>query len=184
MRQGQPTGEILRLTGGMCTEETPKQNGPTEETKMQLTHSKPVKGFTMIELMVAVAIVGVLAAVALPVYRDYVLRGQLTDAVTGLSTMRAQMERHFQDNRTYATAGSFTTPCKAAESSRTFGSFLVSCTADPTATAYTLQAVGSGSTSGFTYTVNQLEAKATTAIPSGWGSTCATKWLLRKGQAC
>ena len=61
--------------------------------------------------MITVAIVGILAAVAYPSYRDYIVRGQLVDATTALATYRADMERHFQDNRSFATVGAFTTPC-------------------------------------------------------------------------
>ncbi len=68
------------------------------------------RGFTLIELMITVAIVAILAAIALPSYRDYILRGQVVDATNGLAGMRADMERFFQDNRTYATTGTFTTP--------------------------------------------------------------------------
>ncbi len=118
----------------------------------------PASGFTLIELMIAVAIIGILAAVAIPQYRDYVTRGRLTDGVAGLSTMRAQMERHFQDNRTYK-----------------------SCSPDPTDTKFTLQAKGSGSVSSFTFTVNEAGVQATTASP--W-TTCASKWITKRGETC
>ncbi|MBC7938818.1 MAG: prepilin-type N-terminal cleavage/methylation domain-containing protein, partial [Chitinophagaceae bacterium] len=59
-------------------------------------------GFTLIELMITVAIIAILAMVAVPSYRDHILRGQLVDATNGLSSVRANMERHFQDNRSYA----------------------------------------------------------------------------------
>ena len=140
-------------------------------------------GFTLIEVMITVAIVGILAMVALPSYRDYILRGQLTDASNGLATIRAQMERHFQDNRSYATVGTFTTPCAAAVATRTFNLFVVSCSGTPTATAFTLQAVGSGNVSGFTYTITQADVRATTAAPTGW-NTCATGWMVKRGQVC
>ena len=138
------------------------------------------RGFTLIELMVAVAIVAILAGIGYPSYRDYIVRGQLSDAVSGLATVRAQMERHFQDNRTYATVGAFTTPCATATG---FNNFTVSCPATPTASAYILQAVGTGPASGFTLTVNEADNRATTAAPSGW-TTCGTRWILRKGEAC
>jgi len=141
-------------------------------------------GFTLIELMITVAIVGILTMVAYPSYRDYLLRGQLVEATNGLATLRAQMERHFQDNRTYATAGTFTTPCAATDvTTRTFGTFVISCAATPTDTAFTLRAVGSGSTAGFTFTITQQDVRATTAAPSGW-NTCATGWMLKRGQTC
>ncbi len=142
------------------------------------------RGFTLIEVMIAVAIVGILAAVAYPSYRDYVVRGQLVDATTALSTFRADMERHFQDNRTFATVGTFVTPCALTDAAaRTVGNFVISCSGTPTATAYTLQAVGSGPVSGFTFTITQQDVRATTAAPTGWG-TCTTRWILRKGQTC
>jgi len=142
------------------------------------------RGFTLIEVMMAVAIVGILTAIALPNYRNHIVRGALTDAVNGLATMRAQMERHFQDNRSYATTGTFTTPCASADAStRTFGNFVISCLGTPTATAFSLQALGSGNVNGFTFTINQSDVRATTAAPSGW-TTCATGWMTRRGQTC
>ena len=146
-------------------------------------HRAGQAGFTLIEVMITVAIVAILAAVALPSYRDYIVRGHLADASNGLATIRAQMERHFQDNRTYATVGAFTTPCAAAAATRTFNLFEVSCSGTPTANAFTLQALGSGAANGFTFTITEADVRATTAAASGWG-TCATKWILRKGATC
>ena len=144
-------------------------------------------GFTLIEVMITVAIIGILAAVALPSYRDYVLRGQVVDATSGLSAMRADMERHFQDNRTYASVGAtFITPCAVTpESKRKVGSFTLSCDGDPTATAFKLQAVGNGTTNGFTYKVDQTNTRSSAApSSSGWTTTCDSAWILKKGQAC
>ncbi len=148
------------------------------------TPARAAGGFTLIEVMITVAIVSILAMVALPNYRAYILRGQLANATNGLATLRAQMERHFQDNRTYATSGTFTTPCATTDAStRTFGNFVVSCSGTPSATAFTLQAVGSGATNGFTFTITEADVRATSAAPSGW-NTCTSKWLLKKGEAC
>lgn len=142
-------------------------------------------GFTLIELMITVAIIGILSAIAIPSYRDYVLRGHISSAVTGLSTVRAQMERHFQDNRTYATSGTFITPCDVTPATgRTFENFVVSCAATPTALAYTLRAVGSGPANGFTYTITHADARATTAVGATGYATCATKWIVKKGDTC
>ena len=137
-------------------------------------------GFTLIEVMIVVAIIGILAAIAIPAYRDYVLRGQIVDATNALSALRANMERQFQDNRQYTTQGTFTSPCAATS---VVGTFTVSCPT-LTATTFTAQAVGSGATSGFTYTVDQQNTHATTALGASWGAACATTWITKKGQAC
>ena len=153
------------------------------DSRHPLSRRSASAGFTLIEVMITVAIIGILAMVALPSYRDYILRGHLVDASNGLATIRAQMERHFQDNRSYATVGTFTTPCAAAAATRTFNLFVVSCSGTPTATAFTLQAVGSDNVNGFTFTITEADVRATAAAPTGW-NTCATGWMLKKGQVC
>ncbi len=141
--------------------------------------------------MVTVAIVGILAAIALPSYRDYVLRGQLVDATNLLSAARANMERYFQDNRTYAKVSStIFPPCDplASTAARTQGSFVLTCTAPaaPDANTYTLTATGSGTASGFAYTVTQADVRTTTiASPAPWPAVTATPcWIMKRGQTC
>src|ERR1700760_3596679 len=93
--------------------------------------ARHARGFTLIELMVACAIVGILTAIAYPSYRNYVIRGQLVDATNGLSGMRANMERFYQDNRTYIGTSS---PCNTASAS---GKLQLSCSAS-SASSFTL----------------------------------------------
>ena len=134
------------------------------------------QGFTLIEIMIAVAIVAILASVGLPAYQDYVMRSRLIDATNSLSTMRARMEQHFQDNRTYLTSGAIAAPCLTTE---TAGTFNVSCTAaNLTATTYTITAQGTGSTSSFTYTIDQNGTQRTTA--SYWGVTSNNCWVTKR----
>lgn len=150
-----------------------------------MSHALPrQRGFTLIEVMIVVAIIAILASIAIPSYRDYIIRGQLTEATTALQSYRAMMERYFQDNRTYAAKGGFTPPCRTGDdASRTVGKFVITCTGDLTVEAYTLLATGTGSLSEFKMTVNQKDEKATTAAPGNWGQ-CPTHWILKRGQTC
>ena len=59
-------------------------------------------GFTLIEVMMAVVIIGILAAIAFPSYREYVLRGHRSEGVALLSEAAARQERYYAQNNTYA----------------------------------------------------------------------------------
>ena len=62
---------------------------------------KKQHGFTLIELMIAVAIVGILAAIALPNYTEYVKRASRAEAVAALLDAANKEEQYFVDNREY-----------------------------------------------------------------------------------
>jgi type IV pilus assembly protein PilE len=140
------------------------------------------RGFTLIELMITLLIVAILSGIAYPSYRNYVIRGQIVDATQGLSTLRANMERFYQDNRTYATVGAFISPCA---NPYVVGTFTLQCVGTLDANNFTAQAQGTaGQLVGFVYTVNQLDVQTTTITspaPSAWIITCATSWSTKAG---
>lgn len=138
--------------------------------------NKITRGFTLIEVMIVVAIIAILASIALPSYQEYILRSRLVEGTNELSAMRARMEQYFQDNRTYVATGAFTPPCLTPQ---TAGTFSVSCAAgDITATTYLITATGSDTTADFVYTINAQGTRATTG--SSWGHTCSTTWLMKR----
>ncbi|MBS1230993.1 MAG: pilE [Proteobacteria bacterium] len=147
------------------------------------------RGFTLIEVMVVVAIVGILAAIAIPSYSDYVTRSRIAHATSGLAARRVMMEQFFQDNHAYYRAAAGATPelrspaCPAAtDTSETYFDF--ACPAAALSdTTYTLTATGKDSMTGFTYTVDQVPVRSTTAVPAGWTAN-ASCWVTNKGGAC
>ena len=133
---------------------------------------KRLKGFTLTELMVVVAIISILATVALPAYNDYVTRGRLVEASSTLADGRVKMEQFFQDNRAYDAAGS---PCPA-----TTQYFNYNCVT-PTAITYTLTASGiAPPLDAFSYTINEANTR-TSNTPWGNSTSC---WVMKKGGAC
>jgi prepilin-type N-terminal cleavage/methylation domain-containing protein len=136
-------------------------------------------GFTLIELMVTVTVVGILSVIAVPNYREHVLRSQITEATQALADARASMEQHYLNQRSYV-GGPCTTP-------RTVGAFTLTCSTTPTAEVYQVTATGSQSTSGFTFAIDHHGTRKTLALPSGWGNVPTggyTCWIARKGQTC
>jgi type IV pilus assembly protein PilE len=152
---------------------------------------KKSPGFTVIELMIVVAVVGILAAIAIPNYNEYVIRSRITGAVATLSDMNVKLEQYFQDNRTYAGACANNTvaplPPAAANSYFTF-----SC---PTlnANSYDVLADGQGVMAGFKYHVDMNIAvggvnhsgKRTESLGSGWGGAPNNNcWISSKSGSC
>jgi type IV pilus assembly protein PilE len=133
-------------------------------------------GFTLVELMVTVAIVGILTAVAVPMYGDYVTRSRLTEAFTALGAAQPAAEQFWPNDRTYA---NFNNAASFPGASDNFSYAL----SDATASTYTLTATGKGKMNGFVYTINQSGKRTTTGSPAGWG-TSTDCWVDHKGGKC
>jgi type IV pilus assembly protein PilE len=156
---------------------------------------KRQQGFSLMELMIAVVIVGIISAVAIPNYRDYVTRSRIPEATAGLGDIRVRMEQFYQDNKTYPTGGCVVAPTAPLLNQlqvplgQNFGFDCGAAAALPTGTTYTLKATGKGSMSGFLYTIDQFNGRATTfsgtAAANGWTSASPNNcWVTAKGGKC
>lgn len=135
----------------------------------------PQQGFTLMEVLVTIVIVGILSAVAVPAYTDYVTRSRTAEAFTALGAAQANAEQFWSNTRSYVDfddASAF----PAATPNFTY------TLSNATPSTFTITATGRAKMTGFIYTIDQSGARATTATPS-WGTNGAC-WVDRKGGTC
>ncbi|MFO1218192.1 MAG: type IV pilin protein [Burkholderiaceae bacterium] len=136
-------------------------------------------GFTLIEVMITIAIVAILATVALPSYRDHVRRSQANDATATLAAGRTRMEQYFQDNRNYGpTAG---TACGPTAPTSKY--FTYSCSTSNSGANFVLQATGTPGGTTHTYTISDNGTQTTTSFKGVAQSPVKACWLIR-GNEC
>lgn len=142
------------------------------------------RGFTLIEVMIVVAIIGILAGIAYPSYTDYVRRSRIAEATGELSALRVRLEQFYQDNRNY---GSTAANCGIAMPNAGNGPFTFVCRQGATANnqSYILEAVGNagGPMAGYTFTLDNNNTRSTTAFV-GAAVLPAGCWLARRGDTC
>ena len=148
--------------------------------------SNRARGFTLIELMIAVAIVAILSAVGYPSYVDYIRRGQLPEAFAAMSDYRVKMEQYFQDYRNYGTtvggacANGANAPAWNSFVPANAKNFTFSCTV-PAAGEYTLTATGvGGRVAGHVYTTNERGTQRTTKFKGA--DVSKDCWLIKGGE--
>ncbi|MBG6079693.1 type IV pilin protein [Rubrivivax gelatinosus] len=131
-------------------------------------------GFTLIELMIALAILAILAAVALPSYNSYVRRSKIPVGLDALSAFATRMEQRYQDVGKYEGE---TGKC-AFQPTNNLPDFTLSCELTNSGQGFTATAAGKNSVSDFTFTINASGARTTT-----YKSTTLTCWST-KGTVC
>ena len=151
------------------------------------------RGFTLIELMIVIAIVAILSAVALPAYTDYLRRGQLPEAFTNLADFRVKLEQYYQDNRNYGNTGAQVCANAATNPPSWNGfvpngprNFTYTCALTGTSgtgnQSYTLTATGSsGRAVGHAYTLTQDNLQRTTSFK---GATVSKACWVTRGSEC
>lgn len=143
--------------------------------------SRAMSGFTLIELMVVIAIIAILAAIAVPIYRDYLIRGYLTEAQAGLAAVRTAQEQFYQDNRSYK-------PPSGGCGAKMPTSSLWTYTCSPSDDGQTWSATAGGNATSavkdFQYTIDQANVRKTNSVKAGWKKPTDNCWVVRKDGSC
>ena len=137
-------------------------------------------GFTLIELMISIAIIAILSAIAFPSYTDYVRRGRIAEATAALAAQRVSLEQYYQDHRSFG-AGS---ACGVAAPPD--AAFRYACETSDGGQAFLVTATGGSAQgmTGFIYTIDHGGLRRTTGLPATWGTAPLDCWVTARGGAC
>lgn len=126
------------------------------------------QGFTLIELMIVVAIIGILAAVALPAYQDYTKRAKMSEVILAASACRTTITEVYQSGNASAPPGANGWGCEAGAG-----------TSNPSTTTKYVNAVTTDANGKITVTAQgfndtQIDGKVVTLVPLSAANTPAT----------
>lgn len=152
-----------------------RNTGLSSMRRLQQAGAAAQRGFTLIEVLIVVAIVAILASIAMPSYTAYIQRSRVPAGLDALQSYFTRMEQRFQDSGSYANGAA------CALAAPTVQNYSLSCVITGGGTGYTATASGTGTLAGYTYTITSTGTRNTTAHPKGvpagncWsirGSTC------------
>ena len=147
-------------------------------------------GFSLVELMIVVAIIGILSAIAIPAYNDYIIRSKLAEAKSTLMEFRVRLEQYYLDNRDYGPGGN------GADCTDEGGgvvrvpmtpttNFTYQCLISNGGQGYDMTATGLNNVAAFSLTLDEGNNRTTGSVGAGWilpaPNTC---WINGRGGAC
>jgi type IV pilus assembly protein PilE len=135
---------------------------------------KSIRGLTLIELLAVILIVGVLAAIAVPTYSNYIMRARRADAKTALEQIRGAQEMWRAERGTYAiddgngTAVAKLRTTMGAPNTTISNYYTWAFSAGPTATTFTAQATATGSQLSDGWLAINQDGTKTSQFPNKW----------------
>lgn len=133
------------------------------------------KGFTLIEMMVTVAILGILSAIALPSYREYVNQSKRAEAQAALLEAAQALERNYSVNGTYLNGGALAAVFPTRAPATGTANYTIAAEGTPTSSTFVLKATRAGSMSSDACGDYLIDQAGTRAL-SGASKSVAECW--------
>ncbi len=140
------------------------------------------RGFTLVEVLITIVIVGILTSFAIPSYQRSVQRNKVQEPIAGLADLRIKMEQYFLDNRTYD--GYVTATCNlvnGGDPAIPSKYFSYACASGTTTFTITADGLASHGMQGYQYTIDQANTKTSTLPNTATVTGC---WLAKPGDTC